>query len=117
MEVSGYGGAIKQEKLYKVMNSGFGIFRFLISLLLLSACSGNEKKQGEAANPGISAKLPAQPAGETQVQNEIYLVKQGESCFSISKKFGMKVERLLELNGKTQASLHVGEQLRVERKQ
>jgi len=29
------------------MNRGFGIFRFLISLLLLSACSGNEKKQHE----------------------------------------------------------------------
>lgn len=88
-----------------------------IRLERMKVGSANEKKQGEAAHPGISATPPAQPAGETQVQNEIYLVKQGESCFSISKKFGMKVERLLELNGKTEASLHVGEQLRVERKQ
>ena len=58
---------------------------------------------------------PAGNAPDPSKEVETYEVKAGDSCFSIAKRFGMKVERLLEINGKAQASLKVGEQIRVEK--
>jgi membrane-bound lytic murein transglycosylase D len=45
-----------------------------------------------------------------------HVVQAGESCFAIARKYGMKVERLLELNGKNQPEIKVGEALKVEKK-
>jgi phosphate transport system substrate-binding protein len=45
MEVSGFGGVTNLKKGSKGMNSVFVILRFLILILLLSGCSGNNKEQ------------------------------------------------------------------------
>lgn len=57
----------------------------------------------------------AQAKPETaQNQEEIHEVKPGDSAYSIARKYGMKVERLLELNQREDASLRVGEKLKIE---
>jgi LysM repeat protein len=58
---------------------------------------------------------PAENATVSSKPVENYEVKAGDSCYSIARKFGMKVERLLEINGKAQAILKVGEQIRIEK--
>jgi len=80
--------------------------------------STNEKNLQPASSASQSAgNLQMQATKQPALSNETYAVKPGDSCFSIAKKFGMKVERLLELNGKTQASLQAGEVLKVEKTQ
>jgi len=44
---------------------------------------------------------------------EFHTVIQGETAYSISKKYGIKVEDLLKRNGLTNASLRLGQQLKI----
>lgn len=73
-------------------------------------------------NPGlkstntIAPAAPAQTLKQEVVQNQddVHEVKPGDSAYSIARKYGMKVERLLELNQREDASLRVGEKLKIE---
>ena len=56
-------------------------------------------------------KLPL----ETAVLVESYQVMAGESCYGIARKFGMKVDRFLQINGKEQPILKTGEIVKVEK--
>jgi LysM repeat protein len=44
---------------------------------------------------------------------EFHTVLQGETAYSISKKYGIKVDDLLKRNGLTNASLRLGQQLKI----
>ena len=57
------------------------------------------------------SKLP----NETAVV-ETYQVAAGESCYGIARKFGMKVERFLQINGKNEPVLKTGEIVKVEKR-
>ena len=46
---------------------------------------------------------------------DLYEAKPGDSCYGIARKFGMKPDRLLELNGKSSAVIKAGEVLKVEK--
>lgn len=47
-------------------------------------------------------------------ESELYTVKRGDSLFGISSKFGLRVSKLLEINGlDTQSSIFPGQQLRI----
>ncbi len=46
---------------------------------------------------------------------EKYEVKPGDSCYSIARKYGMKVARFLEINGKAEPKLQAGEIVKVEK--
>lgn len=61
------------------------------------------------------AETPDQKSISQTPQVEWYEAKQGDSCYGIARKFGMKPDRLLELNGKSTASIRVGEMLKVEK--
>ena len=50
--------------------------------------------------------------GKAVISN--YEVKPGDSCFSIARKFGMKMERFLEINEKSATVIQVGELVKVE---
>jgi LysM repeat protein len=45
---------------------------------------------------------------------EWYEVKAGDSAYSIARKYGMKVDRFLEINGKEDAALRIGDRMKVE---
>lgn len=44
---------------------------------------------------------------------QYHTVQPGESAFGIAKKYGMKVDRLLELNNREDAALRIGEKLKI----
>jgi LysM repeat protein len=46
---------------------------------------------------------------------DVYEVKQGDSSYSIARKFGMKIDRFLQVNQKEDAALRVGDQVKVDR--
>jgi len=46
---------------------------------------------------------------------DVYEVKPGDSSYSIARKFGMKIDRFLQVNQKEDAALRVGDQVKVDR--
>jgi len=46
---------------------------------------------------------------------EAYEVKPGDTVYKIASRYGMKVEDLLKLNNREDATLKIGEQLQVKR--
>ncbi len=63
-------------------------------------------RKREAATP-TTATAAATPATAT------YIVKQGDTFYSIAKKYNLTFQQLLDLNNKKDSSLRVGEVLRV----
>ena len=61
-------------------------------------------------NPEAAAGEPVNSGSE-----EKYEVKAGDSCYSIARKYGMKVARFLEINGKAEPKLQIGEIVKVEK--
>ncbi len=102
-----------------------------------SSASTEEKKQAQPApkkktqkqaqdtdaKPAKQKPVTAQPAPEPepnqskavkQVQmNAYYTVKKGDTAYSISRRFGMKVEQLLKINGLKSPTIYPGQKLKV----
>jgi membrane-bound lytic murein transglycosylase D len=58
---------------------------------------------------------PVMPQKEASAPGqEWYEVKAGDSAYSIARKYGMKVDRFLEINGKEDAALRIGDRMKVE---
>lgn len=71
-----------------------------------------EKVTLAPANPSVS--IPTARPETARADADFYEVKAGDSAYSIARKYGMKVERLLEINQREDASLRIGEKLKVE---
>jgi membrane-bound lytic murein transglycosylase D len=59
-----------------------------------------------------SAAIPV-PQKETDF--EWYEVRQGDSAYSIARKFSMKIEEFLEFNKKEDAALRLGDKVKVKK--
>lgn len=71
--------------------------------------------KGTNLSIGQVLQIP-QPTGSTGTGGEdiiIYLVKPGDSLYSIAKKYGLTVEKLMQLNNLTSTNLKVGQLLRL----
>jgi membrane-bound lytic murein transglycosylase D len=87
----------------------------LAAALNLPAETLADMNGGRTAREGDSIYLPvrARDLGAAMAQMT-YAVRQGDTYYSIAKKFGITVDELLELNELTQShTLHPGERLRV----
>jgi membrane-bound lytic murein transglycosylase D len=65
------------------------------------------------------AAIPAETKSVAPVNRtesfDLYEVKTGDSSYSIARKFGMKIDRFLQINQKEDAALRVGDQVKVDR--
>ncbi len=70
-----------------------------------------EESAGEAAGsaPPTAVANPAAPEGEVTE----HTVQAGDTLYKLSKQYGVTVQQLMEWNGKTRASLSLGEKLKV----
>lgn len=50
---------------------------------------------------------------KTSESEKVYVVQQGDTLYSISKKFDLSVEKLMELNALPSADLSIGQQLKL----
>ena len=64
-------------------------------------------------NVGQTLKIPIDNKIEEEGDYLIYVVKEGDSLYSISKKYGMNVNDLITLNNLDSNLLNVGQQLRI----
>lgn len=63
---------------------------------------------------GASAKQPVKtPVQAHQQKTKVHTVQAGDTLYSIARKYGMEVDALKKLNNKTDNSLALGEQLKV----
>lgn len=58
-------------------------------------------------------KIPIQPTLESNINYISYIVRSGDSLYSIAKEFGMTVNELIQLNHLTNTSLSIGQILKV----
>jgi membrane-bound lytic murein transglycosylase D len=64
----------------------------------------------------VKTEEPKPAATEAKAESfDLYEVKQGDSSYSIARKFGMKIDRFLQVNQKEDAALRVGDQVKVDR--
>lgn len=61
---------------------------------------------------GQQLKIPTQ--NNLIPQTQTYVVKQGDSIYSIAQKYGMTVEELMKLNSLTSPALSIGQTLKVQ---
>jgi LysM repeat protein len=73
--------------------------------------SGNVSATTKKATKTTPSKTTAIPAADTTV--ETHYVLQGETLFSISKKFGVTIEQLKEWNHLNDDNIHFGQRLAV----
>jgi membrane-bound lytic murein transglycosylase D len=90
----------------------------------------NGLSDSDGIKPGLRLIVGEEPAGEavesappvvTTVVNPAaaegevteHTVKAGDTLFKLAKQYGVTVQQLMEWNGKTQASLSLGEKLKV----
>jgi LysM repeat protein len=66
-----------------------------------------------AAAPSPAALSPAALSPTAAVQAATHIVKQGDTFYSIARKYGLTFQQLLDLNNKKDAAIKVGEVLRV----
>ena len=84
-------------------------------LIYLSKRSTVIPAESQTASAEVHSLQTAAAESNLVITRELYEVKPGDSCFSIARRYGMKVDRLLELNGKTTASIQAGERVQVEK--
>jgi membrane-bound lytic murein transglycosylase D len=65
---------------------------------------------GDSAPPAVTT-VASPAAAEGEVTE--HTVKAGDTLFKLAKQYGVTVQQLMEWNGKTQASLSLGEKLKV----
>ena len=68
-----------------------------------------------AIQPEIAKK--ALSANSTGIDTEEYEVKLGDTSYKIAQKFGMKIDSFLTLNGKEDATLKIGEKVKIKKGQ
>ena len=73
----------------------------------------SEAQAGEDAGEPPSSGSTAEEAEEQESAKEYYVVKSGDSLWSIAQANGISVSRLRELNDLSSSSLHPGDRLRV----
>jgi len=64
-------------------------------------------------NVGQQLKIPIDNKTEEESDYLIYVVKEGDSLYSIARKYGMNVNDLITLNNLTSNVLSIGQQLRI----
>ena len=64
-------------------------------------------------NVGQQLRIPISNKTEEEGDYLIYVVKEGDSLYSIAKKYGMNVNDLITLNNLTTNVLSIGQQLRI----
>ena len=62
---------------------------------------------------GQKLLIPTTTIPEEKDETEIYIVKKGDSLWSISKKYNITVDELIELNDLTTINLQIGDKLLV----
>ena len=97
----------------------------LDSLMIWNSGISRELKVGQkirvenviAASKPIVKTVGTKPVStETKEESfDVYEVKPGDSSYSIARKFGMKIDRFLQVNQKEDAALRVGDQVKVDR--
>jgi len=88
---------------------------------LLVACSSSEYRapvtnRGEVAKKGVVVALPKAKENlrDNETQPEIYIVKKGDTLYSIAFNYGLDHQQLAESNGiKDSAVIHIGQQIRL----
>ncbi|MFZ5564476.1 MAG: LysM peptidoglycan-binding domain-containing protein [Thermodesulfobacteriota bacterium] len=65
-----------------------------------------------APKPAAKPAPPAPPQPESAV-NGYYKVKPGDTAYSISRRFGLTVDQLKEINGLSNSDIYPGQNLRV----
>ncbi len=100
--------------------SRFAVLTLAVSLL--AACSSSEYRapvtnRGEPPKKSVAVLASAQArevTREDETQPEIYIVKKGDTLYSIAFNFGLDHQQLAESNGiKDAAVIHVGQQIRL----
>lgn len=73
------------------------------------------KPDGEEAIAGLRqlASETPPPTPTPQVQYIIYVVRQGDTLFSIARRYNTTVQAIMEANGLTSYTIYVGQQLRI----
>ncbi|MBQ0117510.1 MAG: glucosaminidase domain-containing protein [Flavobacterium sp.] len=71
------------------------------------------KGKDYVAKPIVSAPTTTAPSKNVAAGN-LYTVQQGETLYSISKKFNTTVDRIKELNNLTDNTLSIGQQLNIQ---
>ena len=56
---------------------------------------------------------PEPPKPEPRTTISSYVVKQGDTLYSLSRRFGMSVTELKSLNGLTGSTINIGQTLKV----
>lgn len=68
---------------------------------------------GNLLSVGQQLKIPINTKTEEEGDYLIYIVKEGDSLYSIAKKYGMNVNDLITLNNLNSSLLSIGQQLRI----
>jgi lipoprotein NlpD len=97
------------------MNSsrGLRLVFALLALLLVAACA-TRQDSAPVVDRTKAAPKPATPATAAQPSAEFYVVKRGDTLYSIALEHGVDYRELAQLNGLTDPTkISVGQQLRV----
>ncbi len=96
----------------------------LDSLMTWNSGSNRELKVGQkiqvekamVSKQLVNTEEPKTEMSDAKAESfDVYEVKQGDSSYSIARKFGMKIDRFLQVNQKEDAALRVGDQVKVDR--
>src|SRR6266852_5372094 len=97
------------------MNSSIGLRLVftLLALLALAACA-TRQDSAPVVDRTKAAPRPAAPAAAAQPTGEFYVVKRGDTLYSIALEHGVDYRELAQLNGLDDPTrIRVGQVLRV----
>jgi LysM repeat protein len=80
------------------------------------AIAGLRDLAGEAPTPSptlVSPPPPPPPTPTSPPQETIYVVRQGDTLYSIARRYGTTVQAIMAANGLTNYNIYVGQQLHI----